>query len=322
MSRLWIRTDASATIGLGHFMRMMALAEAAVAAGISPRYVMAQDPVVRRLPRIDELAMTLLPAPEDRGWLTQVEAQDLVVFDGYHFVAEDFAAARGTGARVAALDDFGRGTFDVDVLLNPAPGPAPEYDVDRQTTLLMGPQYALVREEFRTVRRRRADGPDHLVLTFGGSDPAGVLSRVLPAIDADRVFRRVTAVVGPAAQTDPGLVASRPWLQLCAPTSIAATFDSASAVVSAAGTTTWELLCMGLPTAVVEVADNQRHVGPAVSAAGAALFLGPAGGVQDGLVTSLRRLADTSEQSRLSTNALRLVDGAGAARVVAALRHP
>jgi spore coat polysaccharide biosynthesis predicted glycosyltransferase SpsG len=93
----------------------------------------------------------------------------------------------------------------------------------------------------------------------------------------------------------------------------------ADVVVSAAGTSAWELLCLGAPTALVRVADNQRAGYDAVVRSGAARGLGA---VEDlardpaaraGLT---RLLTDAQLRADLRARARSTVDGDGRRRVV------
>lgn len=297
-------------------MRSLAVAEEARDRALPVRFVVTDDPVAPVLVRRWGFDVVTLPNAKSFDWASAIREDDLVVFDGYHFGTEEFAGARRRGARVAAVDDLGRGRFFVDVLLNQNPAPTTDYEVDPTTVTLVGPRYALVRKEFRRHRRRRSGGTGELVVVFGGSDSAGVLDRALEGIEHRPAFKHVTAVVGPAARGSAALEHGRPWLTVVRPSDIAAVFDRADAVVSAAGSTTWELLCMGLPTALIQVADNQRDVGPNLAQRGAALFLGEVTPALRSLPDSLSELAKGERQRSLSKRALELVDGLGASRFI------
>ena len=154
MTRWWIRADASGQIGLGHVMRCVAIAEEVVSHGLEVCFVLA-DPshvVVGILARRG-FATVVVPDAHDSGWSEVLRAGDVVVFDGYHLTAADWAVARAAGSTVIVVDDSGITEADVDLIVNPDPLPdSPALDAPR---LLAGPRYALVRREFRARRRRR-----------------------------------------------------------------------------------------------------------------------------------------------------------------------
>jgi ribosomal protein S18 acetylase RimI-like enzyme len=104
---------------------------------------------------------------------------------------------------------------------------------------------------------------------------------------------------------------------------LAALMSAHDLVISAAGTSVWELCCIGVPTAVVWVVDNQREGYDRVVGAGAAIGLGgPTLGADEGAdecATGLLKTALTDGRvlADLSTAGRRIVDGLGAWRVVA-----
>jgi len=96
----------------------------------------------------------------------------------------------------------------------------------------------------------------------------------------------------------------------------------ADVVVSASGTSTWELLCLGAAAAMVWVADNQQLGYDRVVAHGLAVGLGrlddlAAGGAASGFaVGELRALLGRQDlRARLSARAWSAVDGRGRERV-------
>lgn len=307
--RLWLRTDGSPTMGLGHVMRCVALAEAAAERSIASVFVTRGDPAAHR--SVERRGFRVV---EPTGWPGPVAAGDAVVFDGYHFTDDDLESAAAMGATIGVVDDLAERTFAASVTVNPNPIEGDVYD-RAHGTVLVGPRYALVREEFRRRRRRRAGRLRTLLLTLGGSDAAAIGVDVLRCLERDPP-ERVVHVVGPAAR--PAAVPR--WVEhVRDPRDVGGVFDRADAALSAAGSTTWELLCMGLPVALVQVADNQAPIGPAVSDAGAGVFVGKVGAELCGrILTSLASLS-SGDLSARSAAALDLVDGHGARRVIEAL---
>ena len=311
--KLVLRADGSPAIGLGHVMRSLAIAQEAVAAGHTVEYVMRDDAVACALVEQHGFPVVQVAGDDDVSWLDGAGAADRVVFDGYPFLTNGVTTvARSRGAFVLAVDDHDGGEVEADLVVNPnAVGPGRYAHAARA---LCGPTYALVRPEFRAHRRVRArDEAGTLLVTIGGSDATGITEAVLDAIGGTNAFARVVLVVGPAAP-EPKV---RPWLDVVrAPADVAAAFDVADAAVSAAGSTTWELLCMGVPCALVEVAPNQRMVAMTAARHGAA-FVAP---TVDAVATMVHDLAATDVRARLSERALATVDGLGAQRVLTALQ--
>jgi spore coat polysaccharide biosynthesis predicted glycosyltransferase SpsG len=312
--RLIVRADGARSIGLGHVMRSLAIAQEAAAAGADVSYVMLDDDVACALPERRGFEVQRVTQPDDRRWLDGIGPDNWVMFDGYSFLKSGITGdARARGAHVVVVDDHDGGSVEADIVVNPNAVDPAGYPGARQA--LCGPRYALVRSEFMPYRRARTGEAGTLLVTLGGSDASGATEPVLDALDAHRDFARVVLVVGPAAPA----TRPRPWLEVVRdPDDVAAAFDLADAALSAAGSTTWELLCLGVPCALVEVAPNQRMVAMTVARAGAAFVASSVAGV----ATAVRNLANPYVQARLSERALATVDGLGAKRVVAALASP
>jgi UDP-2,4-diacetamido-2,4,6-trideoxy-beta-L-altropyranose hydrolase len=298
-------------------MRTLACAEEATAREISVEYVMAREPHTNAIPADHGYQCRVIDHSDGQSWIESVAFGDVVLFDGYQFGIADFQAARESGATVAVIDDLGHGEFPVDVVLNQNLGRATHYETRPDTRILIGPRYAMVRSEFRAKRRQRGNKADTLAISFGGSDVANLSRRTLE-IALDSPFPRILLLVGPAADTDiSGLPEEARQVDIIThPASVAAVFDRADAAVSAAGSTAWELLCMGMPTVFVEVAENQAGIGESIASIGAGLFAGQSGDLIRTLAPALEQLSRVQSSRQISNRGLKTVDGLGARRLV------
>jgi spore coat polysaccharide biosynthesis predicted glycosyltransferase SpsG len=88
--------------------------------------------------------------------------------------------------------------------------------------------------------------------------------------------------------------------------------------LGAAGTTSWERCCLGLPAVITAVAENQISIGQAIDQSGAGKFLGISGSITEQMIieTIEHLTADPPTVKKMSQRALELVDGLGAQRVV------
>lgn len=316
--RLWIRADGSAETGLGHVMRTVAIAERARHRDIDVRFLVGGSEAVLSL--LADRGFGADYAGRDAEAITRmVRAGDAVVFDGYRFSAEVMGATKDRGCRIGAIDDLGEGQFPVDVLLNQNPLQHTSYATLPETVTLLGPRFALVRAEFIRHRRLRASPrPRTLVVTMGGSDVAGLTTETLGLAPSRPAFDHIILVIGPSAGPPPGPIPADVEI-VRAPRDVASVFARGDAAVSAAGSTTWELLSMGMPTALVQVASNQRAIGPGVESAGAGVFMGEARSYAERFRDTLTVLADPDRRAGVSRRALELVDGHGADRFLRAL---
>ena len=95
----------------------------------------------------------------------------------------------------------------------------------------------------------------------------------------------------------------------------------ADLAIGAAGSTAWERCCLGLPTLLLVLAENQKEIGRALQVKGAAHVL-PVAGVLRELTNQWRVIARRHYLDRLSRSAASLVDGLGVDRVRSVLIEP
>ncbi len=324
---LLIRADASTAIGTGHIMRTLALAQEWRRGGGDVTFAVKTLPENLRerlhgeLCRVIEISAALGSAGD--ATQTRAAANGFIVADGYAFDAAYQDALRGDGARVLLFDDFGHARrYSADFVLNQnAVADAALYENRRaETELLLGPRFALLRREF--IEREpppRATAPARkLLVTLGGSDPVNVTRKVLDALRFLGRDFETRVIVGAANRHLDELRQRGDGVEILASvTDMPTQMAWADCAVSAAGSTCWELLFMGLPGALLTIADNQRGIAPVLAAAGAALDLGwHADADPQRIAEKLRGLLASPEQlASISARGREIVDGEGAARV-------
>ncbi|MEO5354374.1 MAG: UDP-2,4-diacetamido-2,4,6-trideoxy-beta-L-altropyranose hydrolase [Magnetococcus sp. XQGC-1] len=196
-------------------------------------------------------------------------------------------------------------------------------------TLLLGPQYALLRPEFASARdgMRERDGVVRRILIFfGGVDADNMTTKALEAMVAlERPDLQVDVVVGrsnPHRGQVRALCDHRPWLHYHEQVdNMAQLMAQADLSIGAAGTTSWERCCLGLACVLVIVAANQRLVAHVQAAAGVAVVLGESGDVSSAQLTEVVRnvVHDPGQCRQMQKKAASLCDGLGVNRVAMAL---
>ncbi len=299
LGELLARADGLGKTGGGHVLRQLALAQAWTDAGGRATLATEGAPLaVLDRWRSEGLAVMSPMAAATRrpAW---------VVADGYDLGREDVAPWRAEGSAVAQVDDHGRSRPMASTLVVDHNLGAHEhaYDDRQPREVLLGPRYCLLRREHRRPPSRMVGAQVARVLvTLGASPPPAKLNRV----------RGLVASALPEAE----VVTFQPGAGV---TDVAGILASVDLAVSAAGTTTWELLAWGVPSLLVSLAPNQDPVLDAVEAAGAALRLpGQLGSQARGLIAATA--ADEDLRQAMATRGQSLVDGDGARRVVVALR--
>ena len=328
--RLFIRTEASSRIGLGHFMRCFALAEEAREQGIEVTFLLNEigETVEMRLAQIGAKGLAVdgaLGGTADFMALGTLglTRQDWLLIDSYA-ASEDYIAFQKKAARVAVIDDLNAlDRFDCDLLINPAQAARRvDYERKSQARLLLGADYALIRKEFCRPRMPAEDQP-FIIVMFGGSDPKGLTAETVRDLNAclrDTVTIRVIA--GPANQHLDSLrqlAINLPRMQLhVSPESVAQILYGSALVITAAGGSVGEIAAMGLPALVLLVYDNQA----AALKASPFPVIDARNGLPSDLGSKVRQLLnDNDRRKAIAEAASKIVDGEGPARIMEAMRH-
>ncbi|MGC4759523.1 PseG/SpsG family protein [Micromonospora trifolii] len=361
--RVGLRCDAGPRRGVGHLVRCLALAEEFLARG-------ADVTVFGTVERLDwataELAargIPLLPGPDSAAELVESARRndlDVMVLDSYELDPAGAGALRAAGVyTLAIIDGDSRGqvadlyldqNFGAD-LVGPNAGaglpglgsgaelPGLGSGAGLPGRLLAGSGYALLRDTVTSARPpvappATAVSRPRVLAFFGGTDAVGaapVLTRVLVATGHPM---DLTVIVGrPEIEAEvEDVTPGRGQIIRPVPptTSLPALIAEADLVVSAAGTSTWELCCLGAPSALVCVVDNQRESYTRVVRHGLAAGLGElpeltAGGVTGRAARAAAArtlhglLSSPQRRATLAARAWSTVDGQGRARVVGAV---
>jgi len=340
--KLLIRVDANVKIGTGHVMRCLALAQAWQDRGGDVVFAMAESSVGiderLRLEQTQTSRLDAMPGSADdaaqTGRLARELQADWAVVDGYHFDSAYQRFLKDEGLQFLVVDDYGHaGHYSADVVVNQNISAKESLYTSREeyTRLCLGLDYVLLRREFKAWqewKREIAPVAKKILVTMGGSDPENVTSAVLRAmrlVDIDGV--ELIVVVGPGNPNGEMLeqeaAGSNGLTRLCRNvTNIPELMSWADFAVSAAGSTCWELCLLGLPSAVIDIAENQRPIAQALGQDGAAIHLGSGHGFRpDEAAAKVKALLlSSTARSSMSERARRLVDGRGAERVIAAMR--
>jgi UDP-2,4-diacetamido-2,4,6-trideoxy-beta-L-altropyranose hydrolase len=255
-----------------------------------------------------------------------------VVVDHYLLDARWHSAARTFAGQILVIDDLANRSHDCEVLLDQTFGrSAEDYRglVSSGTKVLAGANYALLRSEFARERsaaleRRQAGGPVRRILvSMGTGDPGGITARVVEQALAVAPECAIDVVLGLQAQSLErvrDLAGNNPRLAMHVSSErMAGLMREADIAIGAAGMTSWERCCLGLPSIVLVLADNQRLGAESLDRAGAVILADSPDAVAD----ALRSLLD-NERMRLSmiAAAAAVTDGNGVGRIVEAMIGP
>lgn len=350
--KIAIRVDTSVQIGTGHFMRCLTLANALKQRGAQIRFISRDLPehlssmlltkgheflLLDSVPNnmdLDELAHA--------HWLGVSQAQDAadsiqtlsdelwnwLIVDHYALDARWESAMRSSARQIMVVDDLADRHHDCDVLLDQ------NFYADMQTRytgkvpahcqLLLGPRYALLRDEFRQLHEqiKPRSGPVKRVLVFFGGIDAGNYTGC--AIDALSKINfadlHVDVVIGsqhPCREQIKAACAQHEFICHIQTDKMAELMAAADLAIGAGGSASWERCCLGLPALLVALADNQIDIAKALDLIGASIYVGTLKTASAPIMRSaIASLLSAQDQLKmLSEKSYMLVDGLGVDRV-------
>lgn len=263
---------------------------------------------------------------------------DWLVVDHYGLDARWESALRSHARKLMVIDDLADRRHDCDLLLDQNFGrEAGDYAplVPRACTLLCGARYLLLRPEFhalreRSLQRRHHAQCAHVLVSMGGVDPDNITGRVLETLAQARLGAacRISVVMGPTAPWVAEVratAAGMPWPTevLVDVQAMAPLMADSDVAIGAAGATSWERCCMGVPSILVVLADNQRVVANGLAAVGAAHVIDDVRDIRAQLPQLIHGLTDApAARQAMGAAAAGISDGQGSAAVVRRLMAP
>jgi UDP-2,4-diacetamido-2,4,6-trideoxy-beta-L-altropyranose hydrolase len=323
-------TAASPQIGGGHVLRCLALAERLAALGVAPRF--ATDRVTRDT--VGLLAASPFEVidtpPAEAHRCAAARGSEIVIFDGYAFDLAVEEAWRGLAKLRVVIDDLAGRKHACDILVNHAAGlHAAQYAglVPPGCTVLAGPSYALLRPQFAALRaralvRRSAESPRRLLIAMGLTDVGGVTRLAVEAVRQSGLALSLDVVTGHTA-------GSLPWLREQAHAGdlrlhidldglgMAELMVETDLAIGSGGGTSFERCCLGLPSLVILLAENQRSSVSSLVRVNAVTLVGALAEVTaERIASALAALArDGAARVTQAQAAAAIVDGEGTTRV-------
>ena len=339
---LFIRADASVSIGTGHIMRMIALGQAWQAQGGEVHFLCAEiTPALEQRLASEGFHLlrihATLGSPEDLSETMHLISETLqtdrknarVVLDGYHFGSDYQLGIKAAGFKLLVVDDYGHADFyHADWVLNQNISAREELYAKRSpdTKLLLGPKFAMLRKEFLAYKgwqREIALVAKKILVTLGGSDPDNVTLKVIQAlIDLDLHIKVVVGGSNPHLREIENFIQSQNNSTAFVEVIVNATnmpelMAWADVAVVAGGSTSWELAFMGLPTLIFTFAENQKEIALAIEDTRLGVYLGCSNKETFKKFKNVFEnfLCNSDQREKISIMGQNLIDGLGCSHI-------
>ncbi len=269
----YIRADANPEIGSGHVMRCIAIANALRRKGIETTFITADrsfEELIRRHGYQIKCLNTNWKCLEDEissiKKLIFNEQIDKLLIDSY-FISKEYLKQMGNITKTIYIDDINKFVYPVDILIN--------YNIyanivikkedyaQTNTKLLLGSDYAPLREEFRDHTSVLKEKVSDILITTGGSDTYNVAGELMRFLKEKQQYDDLTLhlVVGSFNKNKSLLekmAGKYPNVVLHTNvTKMSRLIMECDIAISAGGSTLYELCACAVPAISFSCADNQ-----------------------------------------------------------------
>ena len=354
------RVDASINIANGHVMRCLTLANELRAAGFACLFLMRKlNGNLISLIQRNNFEVIKLDAPsfstlqrlsDSKEWLeVPIEQEiketykflnsiqpDLLIVDHYALNTEWHNINQKCAKHTLVIDDLAEIDYRNCLVLNQNLGFKRKHyqkSIDNNCTILLGPEFALLRKEFikartKSLNKNRNTNSLSLLISLGGVDYQNITCRLLD-IFAKRQPPNVKSISVMVASNSPHIEELKKKtsdfytkLKLIIDcTTVAEIMAVSDLTIGGAGTTTYERFTLGLPTLLVPMAENQLKGAKLIASTGAAINLGNYNEVST--ERELTRFLERNDLGKVlahaSAVASSICDGGGTERVASEL---
>lgn len=286
------RVDASQYIGSGHVMRCLVLAEALRLNGHMVIFatreqnadlnvfikkkgfnlIRLMQPSVWKVPNSTDDYEAWLQVSEIQDYqdfVTKVTEVDLVIVDHYGLNALWHTKVKETlQCKLMVIDDLVR-SHKADIVLDQTLNRRTREYTDLHPCLaLTGTDYALLKPEFASMREKMLNRSQHqhtILISMGGVDLPNASMNVLTTLLTKKQKLPTTILLSKRSpnydQVKSFALENRSWVKHIEFVDDMPTLMCQHTImIGAPGSTSWERGCLGIPSIVVPIADNQKTI--------------------------------------------------------------
>ena len=360
MQKVFFRTDASIQIGSGHVMRCLTLADYLNENGFKCEFICREHKgnlidyikikgfKVSVLPNISKSSDINL---DYSSWLGESQDNDAkqcikilgdsmpswLIVDHYGIDYNWEKTIKKACQKLFCIDDLADKAHYCDGLLDQTFGRSQnDYKtlVPKGCDIFTGSDFALLRPEFLNFRKlsilRRSDGLlKKILINLGGVDKDNNTLLILETLEQIDGLNHInfSVVLGSSA---PNVLSVSNACKghrynidlLIGVENIAEVMTDSDLAIGAAGATSWERCCLGLPTILLTLAENQKYISAVLSKQKIVLNISSIESIKSELPIYIKKcVANKNLLVNMTKSSIDLVDGMGAERVSSYLKN-
>ena len=249
---------------------------------------------------------------------------DLIIIDNYYINNNWEKALKKYVKKIVVIDDFINRKHDCDMIINQnlSKKQIKKYQLSfpENCFKLFGPKFAILRNEFIENRKRvkTRESIKNILISFGSSDPT---NETIKAIRAMKDFQKykIDVVVGTLNRRKnviKKICSNFNNLKFHLQTDkMALLMRKADISIGAAGTTSWERCCLGLPTIVSILSKDQLIIVENLVTQKTIINLGFSKDVKEQDYLNTFKSLNNTNLKKMSEKCMKIVDANGSIRV-------
>ena len=264
---------------------------------------------------------------ECKDFLDKVTYADLVIVDHYGInIKWHQQVKKSLTCMLMVIDDLVR-PHKADIVLDQTLNrQSSEYTTSHPCLALTGTDYALLKPDFASAREVLKKQPrlkHNILISMGGIDKPNASLSVLTALLNEEKRLPVTVLLSQRSpnyeQVKSFALKHSEWVEhIEFVDDMPALMSQYSIMIGAPGSTSWERACLGIPSIIVPIADNQKNIAQELADANAVKVV-ELSKISACLFDALQEII--SEWESYSRNNLALCDGLGCKRTIQQLKR-
>ena len=261
--KILFRADAGQSIGYGHFVRTLALADMLKEDFDCVYYT--SEPSLSQIEDIRKVCECVPLSEETKldDFLSSLDGSEIVVLDNYFFTSDYQRAIKSKGCKLICFGTNDRHYY-CDILFNFAESDASIFSVEPYTQIKLGIDWAILRKPFREIHPHRpSQRQNRIAICYGGTDQFHLTEKTVQTIQAMPEDMAITLIATDRFGTE-RFAALQDWGVNCIINATAEqmieTFGKCDFLISSASTIAQEGLACQIPVICGYYVDNQKRM--------------------------------------------------------------
>lgn len=256
--RIFFRADASATIGYGHFIRTLALAD--MLKDDFDCVFFTTEPSQYQIDELDKVCRFVILHEEGKfeNFLGYLDGTEIVVLDNYFFTTDYQRQIKAKGCKLVCIDDMHEKHYVADAIINHGPVTPEEFDCEPYTKLALGSDYVLLRKPFLQPLQNKKRN-NSVVVNFGGADPLHLTDKVISMLVQMNTSYDIITILGDKTFLSEENRKKVKIVKNLSAQQMADLFESSAFGILPGSTVSMEAASRGLPLMIGYFVDNQEE---------------------------------------------------------------